>query len=99
MKKPYVIEQKTYGGGTEVKVAGSECPLPAATLAMEIATRCALIAAIPDGEDSAGRQKLRLPTADELAVRSCEIAAALFAQFQSREWIMDLPAPKTETER
>ena len=63
-----------------------------AASALAFAERWALIAAIPDGEDSAGRQKLRLPTPEELAARSCEIVAALRAEFEKREWIIPLPS-------
>lgn len=94
MKKQYVQEIKTYGGGSSIRVANASHPDQVACLAADIATRFALVAAMPDGEDSAGRQKLRLPTAEELAARSCDIAAALFDQFDKRGMLLDLPAPR-----
>lgn len=45
-----------------------------AELALRFATHFAVVAGIPDGEDEAGRQKLRLLTPDEVVLRSFEIA-------------------------
>jgi hypothetical protein len=99
MKKSYVQVVPTYRDATEIRISSAEMPDTLAKLASEIASRFALIAAIPEGEDSAGRQKLRLPTATELAARSCDIAAALWAEFEERDWLLDLPAPVLPTER
>ena len=65
-----------------------------ASLAASLAERMALCAADLDGEDSAGRQKVKLMTPAEIAVRACDIAAALWQQFEQRDWIMDLPEPQ-----
>jgi hypothetical protein len=62
-------------------------------VALDIVKAHAMIAAIPDGEDSAGRAKLRLPTADELTTRACDIAAEMWIQFQKRDWMFDVPLP------
>jgi predicted sugar kinase len=72
-------------------------PSPEAMLAIQIAERWALVAAIPDGEDSAGRQKCRLPTRDELAERACGVAAALHKEFHARGWMQQVP-PVAEAE-
>ena len=55
--------------------------------------RWGLVASVPDGEDSAGRQKLRLPTPDELVTRAADIAAATWAECEKRGWLIELPAP------
>ncbi len=86
----YAGTLRGYGQVLAIKTKGM---YTVATLATEIATRFALIAAEPDGEDSAGRQKLRMPNAKELAGRSCEIASELWAEFESRGWLFDLPLP------
>jgi len=94
MKTEDFVEARTYGGGTEIKLFATKHPNFEARLATDIATRFALVAGIPDGEDSAGRQKLRLPTAEELAIRSCDLAKALVDEYAQRDWFMNLPVPK-----
>jgi hypothetical protein len=64
---------------------------PVASMAEKIATHFALIAAVPDGEDSSGRQKHRLVTPEELAKRACDVAQALAAELESRGLIYDMP--------
>ena len=97
MKTEEVIVRKSYRGGTEVSLASTITPNSIARLASAMAERFALVAAMPDGEDSAGRQKLRLPTAEECAVRSCDLAQALWGEFSRRDWLITLPLP-TEPE-
>ncbi len=88
------VEKQDWDGSTEVVVVLRKCPSSVAQLAANIAERWALVAAMPDGEDSAGRQKLRLPATEELVARSCDLAAGLWQEFEKRGWIMDLPEPK-----
>jgi hypothetical protein len=59
-----------------------------AALATQMAERWGLVAGEADGEDSAGRQKLRLLTPAELAKRSCEAAEALYKEFEARNWLV-----------
>ena len=59
--------------------------------AIRIIERWALVAALPDGEDSAGRQKLRMPTPEELVGRAFDIAEAMYAEAVKRNHIFDLP--------
>ena len=93
MKTEEVIVRKSFRGGTEVSVASTVSVNAVGRLAATIAERFALVAAMPDGEDSAGRQKLRLPTAEECAVRSCDLAASLWAEFDRRGWLYPIPLP------
>lgn len=62
-------------------------------IAIAMAERWGVVAALPDGEDSAGRQKLRCMTADELATVACDTAHALWKQFNERGWLLDIPLP------
>ena len=93
MKTEEVVVRKSYRGGTEVTVVTTVSPNAVGRLAASIAERFALVAAMPDGEDSAGRQKLRLPTAEECAARSCDLAASLWAEFDKRGWLYQIPLP------
>lgn len=65
-----------------------------ADMAVEFAKHFAIVAATPDGEDSAGRAKLRLSTPAEVVQRSCDIAEGLWNEFESRGWMFEVPLPK-----
>jgi hypothetical protein len=55
--------------------------------ALEFLKSHPLINAIPDGEDSAGRQKLRLQTPEESVARVIAMADALVSTAETRGWI------------
>jgi hypothetical protein len=59
--------------------------------AVKFVERWAMVAAVPDGEDSAGRQKLRQMKPAELAAHACECVEALFNQFEERHWLLTVP--------
>jgi hypothetical protein len=52
-----------------------------------------MVAATPDGEDSAGRMKLRLLTPAELTQRAVETAELVYAEVQKRGHFIELPNP------
>lgn len=62
-----------------------------ARFAAVLIERWGMVAAIEDGEDSAGRQKLRLALPQELAIRAVDTAVALTAELERREWIKVVP--------
>lgn len=74
-------------------------PHTIARFAMDVADRWGMIATIPDGEDSAGRQQMRLATPEELAARACEAAQALWNEFSSRGWFFEAPLPIPEPKK
>jgi hypothetical protein len=74
-------------------------PYTIAKVAIEMVEKWGPVAAVPDGEDSAGRQKLRMQTAAELAVRACETAAALWKEFEHRGWFFEMPLPIPRKEK
>ena len=98
MKKPYLQEVRTYRGGTEIRICDAQRPDLVAQLAINIIDRWALVAAYPDGEDSAGRQKLRLPTPEELVSRATAIAVEAYAVFGRCGLLIDLPEPQIPKE-
>lgn len=65
----------------------------AAELACEMMARWGCVAGEADGEDSAGRQKLRVATANELVTRACDIAERAMSEFSARGWVADVPMP------
>lgn len=92
----YIIERDTFMGGTEIVIAKRHAPNQCAELAMRLADHLAIVAAEPDGEDSAGRQKLRMLAPDDCAARACDIASAMWLQFEMRGWLQELPEPKPQ---
>jgi len=62
-----------------------------AAFAMACIERWAMVAAELDGEDSAGRSRLRRMTPNELVDHACEVSAIAFAKFANRGWLLDQP--------
>lgn len=91
------MEPNEYGGGIKGHavpvIHNSSLLVSAAEIAREMAARWGCVAAEPDGEDSAGRSRMRLATPDEVAARACNTAAALWAEFEARGWIVSIPDP------
>lgn len=92
--KPTPIERETYRGATEIVICGSVVLDPRADLAERIMRQLSIICATPDGEDSAGRQRFRLMTPEEVAQRATDIADCAFEQFEKRDWLTAIPLPK-----
>lgn len=93
------LEREEYDGGTRVMIHMRAMAEPQADFARQCIERWGLIAGTPDGEDSAGRAKLRLATSEELVSRACEVAEKLFAEFERREWLTDIVEPKAAPAR
>jgi hypothetical protein len=68
-----------------------EQPDDTANLALLFLEKWGLVAAMPDGEDSAGRSKLRLPTTQELVGRAFDIAQEAMRVTRQRGHMVDLP--------
>lgn len=62
-----------------------------ARFAMECIIKWGMVAAEADGEDSAGRQKLRTLTPEEVARKACQTADLAFAEFERRGWMVKVP--------
>lgn len=92
MTTQFIVAEE-YGRNSAKKFVIHETELlnQEARFACALVERWGLVAAMPDGEDSAGRAKMRLPTPQELSSRSCEMAAAIFAEFRSRGWTVEGP--------
>lgn len=63
-----------------------------ARVVMELAGRWGAVAGAPDGEDSAGRSKLRLQEPRELVDRAVEVVEAAFEKCRERDWIVGVPS-------
>ena len=62
-----------------------------ARFATQFIERWGAVAAIPDGEDSVGRQKLRMMTPQELVTRATQTAEYLFAVLNANGWTVEVP--------
>ena len=69
----------------------SDIPDSRARLAQAILSHFALISAQDDGEDNAGRQKLRLLSPGEIAKRACDLSAAYYDEIEARGWLIHVP--------
>lgn len=63
-----------------------------AQFAMSCIERWGMVAADADGEDSAGRSKLRRLTSEEVVSHACECADKAYAEFRNRGWLVDIPS-------
>lgn len=71
-----------------------------AKLAEQIVNHCAMVTGQVDGEDTAGRQKLKLMDPADVAKRACDIAENMVAIFEARGWIVEFPPlPTKEDEK
>lgn len=98
MKTETFTERRTYGRWTETVISMTKHLNAPARLAAEIAEKISLVAGVPDGDDSSGRQKLRLATPEEVGARACNIALSLWNEFDRRGWISDIAPPRRLTQ-
>ena len=76
-----------------VSIYKKQVPGLHASMAIDFIVRWGMVAAVPDGEDSAGRSKSRLATPDELINRACEVSEIAVREFEKRDWLLNLPKP------
>lgn len=60
-------------------------------LAAALIERWGLVMGTPDGEDSAGRQQLKLMPPADLVERACDTAAKTMEAFRARGWVTLAP--------
>lgn len=66
-------------------------------IAVSFAEHYGMVAAVEDGEDSAGRHKLRLQTPSEVVNRSLEVAKLLTEGMDALGWLHAVPeSPKED---
>lgn len=76
-----------YDAEPEIILAHKQAPTPRAEFAMRLLSMNGLLTAATDGEDSAGRAKLRAETPQELVDRAVSIAELAFEAFAVRGWL------------
>lgn len=88
------IKRNTYGD-TSIISHSRVLLSDRARLAGHILERWAMVAAQPDGEDAAGRQKIIPLEPTEMARRACDIADAAYKEFEDRKWFTPVPPAKS----
>ena len=91
MEERIEIRDPTDYGLGEINVIAGKALTSTARLAEQLAERWGMVAAEDDGEDSAGRQKVRLATPIEVIERACAVASLLHAEFTARGWYVEIP--------
>jgi hypothetical protein len=82
---------ETFRGRPEITIHDTEVAQPQALIAERLMSHLAIVAAMPDGEDSSGRQKLRMMTPAEVVTRANDIADLAWKQWRQRNWLLDIP--------
>lgn len=96
--KPTPLEYvDQWRNGTEIKLCRTLVEDPQALFLQELISRWGLVAGAPDGEDSAGRQKLRLLSPEELVARAVETVKLTFDTIAKNDWLTEIPLPKPPT--
>lgn len=79
-----------------VVIHAREYPNAKARLAIVLIEKWGLVAAAPDGEDSAGRAKLRKLSAAELVEEAIATASIAINAFRERGWMLEVPGLEEE---
>lgn len=86
VKAPYDRAGLMYHETVHIKTAGR--------FMMDFIGRWGMVAAVPDGEDQAGRQKLRLATESELVARAVNVTRLALTTMKAEGWAVDVPSLK-----
>ena len=81
------VVRKRFGG---IESKNSHTENWTARIALAILEKHAMVSAIPDGEDTSGRQKCRLPTAEELVKRALDLAETFRREVESRGFLLEI---------
>lgn len=81
-------------GEESISVFDRETLEAEARIAMDFIVRWGMVAAMPDGEDSSGRQKLRLMTTDELIERAFDVSVKFCKKARADNFVHVTPSMK-----
>lgn len=87
----YTIRSRYANLRAEVMIGKTEAESLPARLAAVLIEKWGMVAALPDGEDSAGRSRLRLQTPKEVVDRACEVSELAITEFRERGWMLNIP--------
>src|SRR4051812_7981894 len=75
----------------EVVFHSTEAPTEEARMAMVFCEKWGMVSGDSDGEDSAGRQKFKLSSVEDVVSRATTMATTLFDEFRKRGWLLKVP--------
>jgi hypothetical protein len=95
--QPYVDHEHGLGGKRndprpDIKVYNLRAMTERARLASSLLEKWGLVVAESDGEDTAGRSKLRNATPQEVVDRACDTADLAISEFEKRGWYVAIPS-------
>jgi len=90
------IEKEKYQDKPELTINDTDYFGNKAKIVVELVSRWGMVAAMADGEDKAGRAKLRLATEQELVDRAMKIADLMFSELEYKEWLIQVPDFETQ---
>lgn len=93
-KRKYAITRWQYDRGYGVHAGHAFTGEAAMTL--HLIEKWGPVVGIFDGEDSAGRAKMRNATPAEVATQAADIAAAAYKEIAARGWLIEMPAPPAD---
>ena len=85
-----ICDEHSYGEKA-VKVFGTEYMSQEAQMAITLLEKWGMVAAVPEGEDSAGRTTLRLMDPGEIVSRAFDIARLAMREARSRGLVLTVP--------
>jgi hypothetical protein len=81
-----------YADKTKVCLYDKVYPDMRARFTMLLIEKWGMVLARPDGDDSAGRAKIRPADPDEVVKHAVNVSAATFAAFKDRGWLLEIGA-------
>lgn len=91
MQTAHVVNQYQVDN-PKLVIHDTEAPTFEGRLAIVLVEKWGMVAGVDDGEDKAGRSKLRLMAPDEVVKRACTTSALLAAALREKGWMTALPA-------
>lgn len=88
------VTRDRYGEGHKLEYAEVCCP--EAHFAAVCIEKWGMVAGMPDGEDSAGRARIRLATPEEVVERAMTVAELFYRAARARGWTTKIPAALAE---
>lgn len=77
-------------GGRTPEIGHTQVVVGPGMIAVELVERWGSVAGAPDGEDSAGRSKIRLQEPEELVERAVKTAGLLWEAIKKQGWILEI---------
>lgn len=96
MSKPFEFEafDNSFQGPPTWTIFRRETLNPEAEFAYHLLERWGMVTGVPDGEDRAGRQRIRMMTPVEMVDRATSTAAIFWEHINRMGWVQEIPSPE-----